>query len=261
MIRTVELDPGNLAATAAAVADAWRDALVVAMRAPAPLEDVRATYDALLPHLGTPHYLAEDARIADRASQRTGELWFEVRNDPEIPNSYRNSSNAQPLHTDGSYIATFPNATLMCCVASADNGGETVFISAEALVTALDRERPDLLELLQREPMPHARSGDRRTHPVIRLEHGEVHVNWNYYCVAEDASPATHRLREAFFEFLRDSPSVREAIVPIKLAPGDAVVWKDERLLHGRNAFHADRPGQRFLWKCAVDVGVFGRPS
>jgi len=45
--------------------------------------------------------------------------------------------------------------------------------------------------------------------------------------------------------------------VPIKLAPGDAVVWKDERLLHGRNAFQADKMGERFLWKCAVDVGVF----
>jgi alpha-ketoglutarate-dependent taurine dioxygenase len=50
---------------------------------------------------------------------------------------------------------------------------------------------------------------------------------------------------------------VRTAIHEVKLRPGDAVVWKDERVLHGRNAFRATEASERFLWKCAVDVGVF----
>ena len=65
-------------------------------------------------------------------------------------------------------------------------------------------------------------------------------------------------LRERFAAFLRDSPSVRRDMLALKLRPGDAVVWKDERLLHGRNAFVAHAMSERFLWKCAVDVGVFG---
>ena len=65
--------------------------------------------------------------------------------------------------------------------------------------------------------------------------------------------------RQQVFDYLRDSVAVRSALVPIRLMPGDAVVWKDDRMLHGRNAFVADRPGERFLWKCAVDVGVFAR--
>ena len=256
MLTHVTLDPARLDASAEAVRSAWRESLVVAIRAAAPLPDVRATYDAFLPRIGTPHYLAEDVRAGDRSVQRTGELWMEVRYDPAFPDAYRHSPNAQPLHTDGSYIPSFPNATLMCCVASAAQGGETVFLTAEALVEALGRERPELLADLEAVVMPHARSGDRRELPVIRREGGELRLNWNYYCVAGDADPVAAALRERFFEYLRTSEAVRAAIVPVKLAPGDAVVWKDERLLHGRNAFAAAAAGERFLWKCAVDVGV-----
>ena len=53
--------------------------------------------------------------------------------------------------------------------------------------------------------------------------------------------------RQQFFDYLRDSVAVRSALVPIRLMPCDAVVWKDDRMLHGRNAFVADRPGERFL--------------
>ncbi len=203
-------------------------------------------YDTLLPRIGTPHYLAEDVRAGDRSVQRTGELWMEVRYDPAFPDAYRHSLNAQPLHTDGSYIPSFPNATLMCCVANAAQGGETVFLTAEALVESLRRERPELLAELESMVMPHARSGDRRELPVIRREGGELRLNWNYYCVAADCGPEVTALRERLFSYLRESPAVRAAIVPVKLAPGDAVVWKDERLLHGRNAFAATEIGERF---------------
>jgi alpha-ketoglutarate-dependent taurine dioxygenase len=259
VLRTVPLDPADLAASARGIVEAWRDALIVSIRPTAPLaaDRVRDVYAELLPLVGTPHYLAEDARIQSREAQRTGELWFEVRYDPAIKDSYRNSANAQPLHTDGSYIAEFPNATLMCCVTNAAEGGETVFITAEDLVAALASEEPALLAALEETTVPHARSGDTRSYPVIRREDGELRLNWNYYCVAGDATAEVQALRERLFAYLRDSPAVRRAITPVKLAPGDAVVWKDERLLHGRNAFVASSVGERFLWKCAVDVGVF----
>lgn len=258
MITHVTLDPARLDDSALALRRAWRESLVVVMRPSAPLSDVRATYDALVPRIGTPHYLAEDVRAGDRSVQRTGELWMEVRYDPAFPNAYRHSPNSQPLHTDGSYIPTFPNATLMCCIANADHGGETVFLPAEGLVAALRAERPELLEELERVTMPHARSGDRRALPVIRRdEAGELRLNWNYYCVADDCDAQAAALRERFFEYLQTSTAVRTAIVPVKLAPGDAVAWKDDRLLHGRNAFLATSVAERFLWKCAVDIDVF----
>src|SRR5262249_53270405 len=146
-------------------------------------------YDELLPHIGTPKYFAEDVRAGNRDVQRTNELWTEVRYDPTFTDAYRHSKNGQPLHTDGSYVPEYPNATLMCCVANADDGGETIFISNQALVDCLKRERPDLLQGLMNTEMPHARSGDRRVLPVIRLLDDGYWLNWNYYCVAKDCPP------------------------------------------------------------------------
>lgn len=258
MLTHVTLDPARLDDGALAIRRAWREARVVVIRPSTPLPDVRATYEALVPRIGTPHHLAEDVRAGDRSVQRTGELWMEVRYDPAFPDAYRHSPNAQPLHTDGSYIPAFPNATLMCCVASAARGGETIFITAEALAEALRRERPDLLEALETVTIPHARSGDRRELPVIRRgAAGELRLNWNYYCVAADCSAPAAELRERLFAYLQASEAVRAALVPVKLAPGEAVVWHDERVLHGRNAFAATEVAERFLWKCAVDVDVF----
>jgi hypothetical protein len=35
------------------------------------------------------------------------------------------------------------------------------------------------------------------------------------------------------------------------------VLWKDDELLHGRNGFKATQTSERFIWKCAFDVGVY----
>jgi hypothetical protein len=44
---TIQLDPANLASTAASVVEAWSRALVVKITPSVQLADVRATYDAL----------------------------------------------------------------------------------------------------------------------------------------------------------------------------------------------------------------------
>ncbi len=258
MYRTVVIDRDDLEGSCQEILNAWREALVVRMRAPwLQPDEVRDFYDSLLPRIGTPYALAEDARVGDRSAQRTGETWMEVRFDPTLQDAYRHSLNAQPLHTDGSYIATFPNATLMCCVQNAAHGGETTIIAGEKLLEVLRKENPELLKDLERVQMLHERSGDRREYPVVRYEKDGVHLNWNYYCVSKDATPEAQELRERFFQFLQTSPGLREEILPVKLETGDAVAWKDELCLHGRNAFEATKPSTRFLWKCAVDVGVF----
>lgn len=258
MLREVLIDPADLERAADAILEAWKDALVVHIRPTAPVgEDIRAFYDQLLPRIGTPCLLAEDVRAGGRDVQRTGELWMEVRYDPAFPDAYRHSPAAQPLHTDGSYIPSFPNATLMCCVHNAGVGGETTFIAGKDLVAVLEAEHPELLRELQAMTIPHARSGDHRAEPVIRQEGGDLLLNWNYYCVDPQAPAEALELRQRFFEFLRDSPGVKASLKAVKLAPGDGVTWKDQRVLHGRNAFVANEVSERFIWKCAVDIGVF----
>ena len=210
MLWEAEISDDSASATLAALRAGWRDAAtkVFVLRG-AGIADPKHWYGAHLADLGTPVPLAEDVTMGDRDHQRSGELWFEVRYDPAYPDAYRHSANAQPLHTDGSYIPDFPNATLMTCVASADEGGETVFISAADLVAALRAEAPGLLDELSDAALPHARSGDRRVEPVIDLRREPVLLNWNYYCVDRDASAERHALADRFFAFLQTSPGVQ----------------------------------------------------
>ena len=35
----------------------------------------------------------------------------------------------------------------------------------------------------------------------------------------------------------------------------DDLVWKDNELLHGRNSFSANSLGDRFIWKCGINIG------
>lgn len=249
----------NPEATYKELTSEWQKAKnrVFVLRAEDPPTDVLAHFDSYLTTLGTPVPLAEDVAIGDRDHQRSGDVWMEVRYDPKHPDAYRHSPNAQPLHTDGSYIPSFPNATLMCCVASAGKGGETTFLSSEDIVAALRLNNPELLRALSSRRISHARSGDERTELIIDLLQDPIEVNWNYYCLSPDLDEDDRTVCEAFFEFLQTDPIVKERTIAVKLMPGDAVAWKDRQLLHGRNGFEATIESERFLWKCAIDIGRF----
>jgi alpha-ketoglutarate-dependent taurine dioxygenase len=257
MLVALTFQPEELPETvAAAFLEVWPRAKVVHIKGLRPSGDVREYYSRFFDRVGHPLGLAEDATIGDRNAQRTGGVWFEVRYDPAVPDAYRHSANAQPLHTDGSYIPDFPNAGFLACQAMCGDGGATIFVDSEKVVDALRSEAPDLLRRLQEVPLPHARSGDRRVESAIRWEGDEPLVNWNYYCVDISAGEDVLALREAFFEFLRNSRGIEAEIKRVKLEPGEAVIWKDDRVLHGRDSFGPTKKSERFLWKAALQVAA-----
>jgi alpha-ketoglutarate-dependent taurine dioxygenase len=266
VLTTLEFAPDEAPETVSEkVKTVYGKSKVIHVTGPKPAGDLRDYYFAFMEALGTPLPLAEDATIGDRDAQRTGSYWAEVRFDPSIPNAYRHSANAQPLHTDGSYISntgvseTSPTAIgtgLLGCVAMPANGGATTFIDAVDLVEVLREEDPELLDRLQSMELPHARSGDRRVEKVIRY-HGDIPlVNWNYYCVDPEVGEEAQKLRADFFAFLQSSPGVAERLKRVKLSPGDAVLWKDDQVLHGRDAFDPEKISARFLWKTGLLVDV-----
>jgi alpha-ketoglutarate-dependent taurine dioxygenase len=239
---------------------AWQNdptAKVFVLRANQKLENVQSYYQSIFPSLGSPRAYAEDVGAGDRNNQRTGHIWMEVRYDPKFPDAYRHSSNAQPLHTDGSYIPGYPNSTLLACVENAGVGGETTFLDLPDLVTILEYENPELLQQLRTVVVPHSRSGDSRISRILEGEGENARIYWNYYCVAKDANELARNVAEKFHKFLDSSAEVKKRTLPVKLGPGDGVLWKDDELLHGRNGFKATQTSERFIWKCAFDVGVF----
>ncbi len=259
MIQEINFDVDDFAACKPEIQRHWlnNDLKVFVLKANRRPANVKDFYESVFEHLGTPVPLAEDVKLGDRGSQRTGEIWFEVRYDPKHPDAYRHSANAQPLHTDGSYIPNFPSSTLLACEANAGQGGETTFIDSKELVRILDNEKPELLQFLLNNIVPHARSGDYREEPIIRKENNDYFVNYNFYCVSKDIDAVILERVNEFQDFLLNSESIRNATYGVKLQPGDGVFWRDNYCLHGRNSFTANHESERFIWKCAIDIARF----
>ena len=246
----------NPSAVAEAIREDWSDKKVIHVKRPhqGGSDELRAFYDEVLESLGDPVDIGEDATVGDRDNQRTGLRWMEIRYDPNIPDAYRHSSNPQPLHTDGSYIPSFPDAAIIYCQSSANNGGETVFLDSKVLIEALENEAPELLARLRGNIIPHSRSGDTRVSKIIEGDTQDPTLHWNYYCVAKDINDDLQELREEFHQFLLNSQKVQDSLIAVALRPGDCVIWKDDKTLHGRNSFDPKVKSERFLWKSAVHV-------
>jgi len=198
---------------------------------------------------------AEDAQIKNRNNQRTNSIWMEVRFDPKIKNAYRHSSNSQPLHTDGSYIKNYTNSTLMCCVKNNTKKGETTFISAIDIFKILTKKNKDLLNNILKYPIVHSRSGDYKKSKVLYKSKNIWKLNWNFFCIKKNQSLKIQNMINEFKFFLDNDKDIKKLTIPVKMKTGDALVWKDNEVLHGRNKFIATKVSDRFIWKCAANFG------
>jgi alpha-ketoglutarate-dependent taurine dioxygenase len=198
--------PAHRAATALApdLRAALASAKVVHLRGLAdwlPASEWPAYYEALTEATGQCLHLDEDFA---QGSARTGHKWIEVRYDADIPDdaAYRFSKNAQPLHTDESYLSDPAEVMFMHCLVQAPAGGETTFVDADALWQALQERRPDLAARLLGQRVRFAKAGDFRHLPIIAQTPAGLRLNWNYHCVDPAESPENHALAAEFRQFL-----------------------------------------------------------
>jgi len=219
-----------------------------------PQKNIRDFYENIGNTIGKYELLAEDVTLGDRSNQMANKIWMDVRYDSNIKDAYRHSANPQPLHTDGSYIPNYPNATLMCCISNTASGGETTFLELKKLVEALKEEDPKLLEFLQSENILHERSGYINKKKILYEEKGILKINFNYYCVSKHNSQKNLDLIKKFFDYTNTSEKLKKFVYPVKLDVGEAVFWKDSEILHGRNGFVPQKNSDRFLWKAAINI-------
>lgn len=251
-IATLHIQPHQPAtAVAEALRAALQEAKVVHLRGLAqarPLAEWAAFYDALTEATGQCLHLDEDYA---QGSIRTGQKWIEVRYDAAVPDeaAYRFSKNAQPLHTDESYLSDPADVMFMHCLVQAPAGGETTFVDADALLEHLRARRPALARQLLDRPMRFAKADDARTQPIIAHTPHGLRLNWNFHCLDPSETPENHALAREFREFLLTEMEGSAAETALLLAPGEAVAWWDEQVLHGRRAFRAQATNDRFLLK------------
>ncbi len=186
--------------------------------------------------------------------ERIGNKWLEIRYDSSIPNAYRHSKNAQPLHTDGSYVSDSPYISFFYCINQAAKGGATVFYDSEDLITLLEAEDKNLLKDLCNTTICFAKDKDFKKRPIIDFDDRGATLNWNYYCIDPAESDFAQKLVERFHSFLQTKVVAANRTYPIKLQPGEAVFFHDDRLIHGRNSFEATQNDERFFWKSALKL-------
>lgn len=249
-VTRLRLSGTDVGADAASAREALVGCEVLHMELDQPPADARAYYDRVVELVGRPMDVAED--YVD--GRPTGDRWSEIRYNADVPDdvAFRHSKNAQPLHTDASYVSSPPEVMWFYCENAAPSGGETVFVSGRALVAELGESRPALLADLVTLDVSYEKAGDIRTRPIIKIADDEsVDLNFNYYCALEGQGQEGLELNEVFFRYLQEElPS--ELIVGVGLRPGDAVAWWDDRVLHGRNAFSATQTGDRSIWKTGL---------
>lgn len=155
-------------------------------------------------------------------------------------------THAIGFHTDGSDFA------VLYCLEKANEGGESVIVSATSVYNAILEERPDLLEVLRR-GFHHHRRGEQAPGepsvtpgrvPVFEVRQGLLHCCYNRNPLSWLA-PEGYGYEANEIEALDylDSVLARRALqLHMDFQPGDMQFINNYNVLHGRTEYR-DAPG------------------
>jgi len=151
-------------------------------------------------------------------------------------------------HTDGTYSHDAPGLQLLHCLVFDGEGGQSTMVDGFRIAAELRSGRPDLYDVLARVQVPGQYIGDgahlMASRPVFRHDQtGElVQVSFNNADRAPFLLPADEM--EQFYEALRafeelgnDHRLQWRRVNP----PGDAMLFDNWRVLHGRTAYTGHR--------------------
>lgn len=147
-------------------------------------------------------------------------------------------------HTDGTYSSDAPGCQLLHCLEFVGSGGESTMVDAFAVARRMEAEHPDLFEVLSAVMVPGQYIGDgahlMAVRPVFRHDHTGrlVQVSFNNYdrapfLLAEEDMVAFYDAIRVFEELAND-PAMQWRHV---LQPGEALLFDNWRVLHGRAAY------------------------
>jgi gamma-butyrobetaine dioxygenase len=177
------------------------------------------------------------------------------------------STSAMDPHTDDPYRYTPSGISVLHCIeASPTGGGRSTLVDGFAVAESIRTEVPAAFDLLCSVAVPWVR------HRADSVEQGEaVHLIADAPVIAVDRDGAVCgvRFHERSMGTLDIDPDLMDlyyrALIEFTLRirssafqwehglqPGEALVFDNQRVLHGRTAFDGD-PGRRHLRLCTVD--------
>jgi alpha-ketoglutarate-dependent taurine dioxygenase len=232
----------------------------------------RALRTAVVVHIRGLEKLADPLRFLGRLAGETGDVvttnedpttglratssfWEDVRFDPRYSTTFRHHNSGQPLHTDGAYYADAPNTVMFYCERQAIAGGATLFLDVVDFERALKADRPQLYERLTTVTVKFFKMGQLgRDARILDYDVNGTSMNWNYYRVSPEQSADVLETCEELHAYLQERFVDSPVALQLRLAPGDVVIFRDERVLHGRQAFAAEKAGDRLIWKCSFNL-------
>ena len=183
---------------------------------------------------------------------------FDVISVPD-PNNLANTALGLGVHSDNPYRDPTPGVQLLHCLVSEAPGGDSLLVDGFAAAEQLRAGQPEQFDLLTRVPATF-RFADKaadlqaRT-PLISVDfEGHITaVHFNNRSFSGIAAPIEliEPWYAAYHTFARILKQPERELI-FRLGPGDLLVMQNERALHGRTAFDANR-GRRHLQGCYVD--------
>ncbi|MDB4682076.1 TauD/TfdA family dioxygenase [Synechococcus sp. AH-551-A10] len=157
---------------------------------------------------------------------------------------YYASNTRQPLHSDYAYYPQnkAPNWLMLYCLKPSKYGGLTHLLSTKTLREILQDFNPSLLEKLYNSVTWFYTGIDGDCIHQRHILKDDL-INWNFWQIKQEYnSPETLKIRDEFFDFL-ENVIVAGNIYDFskKWEIGNAVIFNDQKFLHGRDAFLGDR--------------------
>ncbi|MDN3255272.1 TauD/TfdA family dioxygenase [Streptomyces sp. MA25(2023)] len=233
-----------------AALDEWGFAIAVMREFEEPDAVLKELSTAL--NLGPPYvpslYRQEEAKDYSAA-------YSDIRSDPDDLHPGFSRTTGQDWHVDGllddvGVIKT----TILWCVRPAHRGGETLIFNSLAAFLRLRAADPEAAEalmaptaLLRRSTLPgvdHSRTG-----PVFALdENGELVTRYtdNDTCEWDHSAGAHGALRRAL-SFLAEQSRQAHSRLAVRLGAGEALIFRNDRLSHGREAYVDTARARRHL--------------
>ena len=184
---------------------------------------------------------------------------FDVRSKAQpISNAY--TAGDLPLHTDLPHYELPPGLQILHCLRNDAEGGESLLADGLAVAEVLARDEPETFDLLSRTTVPFRFQDETSDyiarHPIIECNASgqPVYINWSNSTLAPLDIPFEQMpaMRAAIRRFVALIESPR-FLIERKLCAGEALVFDNRRMLHGRTAFRPET-GARHLQGCYLDT-------
>lgn len=196
---------------------------------------------------------------------------FDIVIEPDVWTLSQSGLALDP-HTDDPYRYTPSGTSILHCVEQAMSGGESLLVDGFGVAADLYEEEPEIFDLLTDVSIPfirYRRDSVDQGDDVHLLAHGPVisldrdsevsGIRFHERSMAPlDIDPGTvGDYYRALIRFATEVKSPGRA-VQFALQPGQAIVYDNQRVLHGRTAIGSDgSAGRRHMRLCTIDRDQF----